>query len=413
MKTNKKVKSITIALNINCILKTFWRFLIMDILIICAVIAVFCIQSEINYYGSFVYNATRSVKGTVINDIIYCVTWENGRTMILQAGTFLNTVKFISIGALICQGIFIINEILFGRRKINKILRPLNEITEMASRLSNMNFGNSTTEELEDAISKISPVASGERLHTGNRELKGLEEAINNLLDRMRESYIQQARFVSDASHELRTPISVIQGYANMLDRWGKEDESVLDESIIAIKNESENMKILVEQLLFLARGINGKTQLKCNEFCLNDMMREVFEESKMIDEKHVYEYNSEGIITVYGDEALLKQTVRILIENAAKYTDEGNAIMLCTGINENREPYMWVQDNGIGMDSHDVCRIFDRFFRSDTARTRKTGGTGLGLSIAKWIVDNHGGYFSVLSRKGIGTRITVFLHER
>ena len=79
----------------------------------------------------------------------------------------------------------------------------------------------------------------------------------------MRETYRQQSRFVSDASHELRTPIAVIRGYADMLDRWGKEDESILDESIDAIKNESEHMQKLVEQLLFLARGDSGRNNLR------------------------------------------------------------------------------------------------------------------------------------------------------
>ena len=228
----------------------------------------------------------------------------------------------------------------------------------------------------------------------------------------MRDSYRQQARFVSDASHELRTPISVIQGYANMLDRWGKSDESVLDESIAAIKSESENMKNLVEQLLFLARGINGKTQLTITEFSLNNMMSEVLEESKMIDDKHIYSYINSEEINVYGDIGLLKQTARILVENAAKYTEAGEDIILRIGKNDKNEVYFSVQDNGIGMDAEDVPHIFERFFRADTARVRKNGGTGLGLSIAKWIIDNHKGYFSVLSRKGIGTRITVYLPE-
>ena len=227
----------------------------------------------------------------------------------------------------------------------------------------------------------------------------------------MRDSYRQQARFVSDASHELRTPISVIQGYANMLDRWGKDDESVLEESIAAIKSESESMKNLVEQLLFLARGINGKTQLNLTKFSINKLIKEVAEESKMIDDKHIYNYvYFEEDINVYGDIGLIKQTARILVENAAKYTEEGEEITLKVGKSSKGEAYFSIQDNGIGMDEDDIPHIFERFFRADTARVRKDGGTGLGLSIAKWIIDNHNGYFSVLSRKEIGTRITVHL---
>ncbi len=225
-----------------------------------------------------------------------------------------------------------------------------------------MAFDEQKFHSLEDAISKISPATSDERIHIGDSELQGLEEAINNLLDRMRDSYRQQARFVSDASHELRTPISVIQGYANMLDRWGKDDEEVLEESIAAIKSESENMKNLIEQLLFLARGINGKTQLKVMEFSLNDMMQEVLEESKMIDKDHIYRYMDSENINVYGDISLLKQTARILIENAAKYTDKGENIILRTGKNNKNEPYFSIQDNGIGMDENDVLHMFERF---------------------------------------------------
>ena len=109
----------------------------------------------------------------------------------------------------------------------------------------------------------------------------------------------------------------------------------------------------------------------------------------------------------------LLKQTARILVENAVKYTGDNESIILRTGVNEKGDVYFSVQDNGIGIDENDVPHIFERFFRADTARVRKNGGTGLGLSIAKWIVDSHNGYFSVLSRKGIGTRITVFLPQK
>ena len=406
----KNVTSIAIKLNSISVRELFFKFLFLDICIIAILIGFWCIEGEIEFYGEFVKNAQRTINFYPIETANYKVVWDDGKTLVKEASEFLyNIIKLIKIIGII-EGILLLEEIIFGTARIRKALKPLNEIAETASRLSDMAFDEEKFHNLEDAISKISPTASDERVHIGDNELQGLEEAINNLLDRMRDSYRQQARFVSDASHELRTPISVIQGYANMLDRWGKEDESVLDESIKAIKSESENMKNLVEQLLFLARGINGKTQLQITEFSLNDMMTEVFEESKMIDKNHLYKYIEEEKDTVYGDIGLLKQTARILIDNAAKYTDEGECIILKTGISSKGEPYFSVQDNGIGMEEEDVTHMFERFFRADTARVRKNGGTGLGLSIAKWIIDNHKGYFSVISRKDIGTRITVFL---
>lgn len=409
----KNVTSIAIKINAISVRDLFFRFLAIDICLIIILIILWCIQAEKDFYGELVKNAQRSFNFFPIENSTYTVVWSNGKTMVKEAGAFLYYVRKIVIILGIVEGVFLLEEIIFGTAKIRKTLKPLNEIAETASRLSDMAFDEQKFQSLEDAIAKISPVTSDERIHIGDNELQGLEEAINNLLDRMRESYRQQARFVSDASHELRTPISVIQGYANMLDRWGKNDEEVLEESIAAIKSESENMKNLVEQLLFLARGINGKTQLKIVEFSLNDMMKEVLEESKMIDRYHIYTYIDSENINVYGDISLLKQTARILIENAAKYTDKHEEIILKCGKNDNNEPYFSIQDNGIGMDEKDVVHIFERFFRADTARVRKNGGTGLGLSIAKWIIDSHNGYFSVLSRKEIGTRITVFLHGR
>lgn len=106
----------------------------------------------------------------------------------------------------------------------------------------------------------------------------------------------------------------------------------------------------------------------------------------------------------------MLKQTLRILLDNAAKYTPEGDEIILRTGINDKGDPSFIIQDEGIGIAGSDVPHVFERFFRSDPARNKDGGGTGLGLSIAKWIIDKHGGYFNVLSREEIGTRITVSL---
>lgn len=293
-------------------------------------------------------------------------------------------------------------------KKIRKVLKPINDIALKADELSRMTFSEEKYQQIEEAISRLQPEET-ELLHFGDSDLQGIEAAMNNLLIHMRESYQQQARFVNDASHELRTPIAVIQGYANMLSRWGREDEKVLDESITAIQHESDHMKYLVEQLLFLARGDSGRTVLQREQVSLSALMQEIYEESFMIDETHPYRLKkAQEEITIDADLALLKQAVRILVDNAAKYTKAGDEIYLSYGYTENGRPYIQIQDTGIGMEEADVAHMFERFYRADDARSYQ--GTGLGLSIAKWIVDKHRGHFEILSRTELGTRIKVIL---
>jgi signal transduction histidine kinase len=110
----------------------------------------------------------------------------------------------------------------------------------------------------------------------------------------------------------------------------------------------------------------------------------------------------------IRADAALLKQAVRILIDNASKYTKAGDEILLECGRSGENEVYIQVQDSGIGMEEADVKQMFERFYRSDEVRSYQ--GTGLGLSIAKWIIDKHRGHFEILSRTGLGTRIRIIL---
>ena len=266
-------------------------------------------------------------------------------------------------------------------------------------------------ENLEQAISHISPDDAEQGIHTGDKDLQSIEIALNNLLKSMKENEKRQMRFVSDASHELRTPIAVIQGYVNMLDRWGKADEQVLTESIEALKNESQHMKDLVEQLLFLARGDSGRNTLNKVKLDLNQMVSEVWEESMMIDETHKYVFRGTTPAYMIGDVAMIKQSVRIFVQNAAKYSKEGAEIILAVKQEPGFVSYL-IQDEGIGMESSDVVHIFERFYRSDEARNGETGGSGLGLSIAKWIVDAHSGTIQVVSRPDVGTRFIVRFPE-
>ena len=308
------------------------------------------------------------------------------------------------------EGLMVVLWVLFETLKVRKKLRPLQQFADAALKLSEMDGeAEQRYQKLENAIDMLSPAEEDQKLVTGDAELEGLETAVNKLMARMRDSYRQQARFVSDASHELRTPIAVIKGYADLLDRWGKTDEKILEESIEAIKSESDNMQHLVEQLLFLARGDSGRTPLNVTDFDISDMMKEVWEESVMIDESHDYKFESGGAIPARGDISLIKQAARILIENASKYTPEGGEIQLKSLVSDGH-PAFSVQDSGIGISESDIPHIFERFYRADDSRSKQTGGSGLGLAIAKWIVERHGGRFEIVSRKDIGTRITVIL---
>lgn len=359
-----------------------------------------------------------TTRGEDLSNLTYVV--KSGKEVLISENVFQPLMIIISliIIAIIFQAMNIIFSYYDEHRVIKKTLKPINDMALRAEEISNMSFDEAKFHTIENAIEHISPENTTE-LSLGDNDLQGIEAAMNNMLTRMHDTYLQQARFVNDASHELRTPISVIQGYANMLDRWGKEDEEILEESISAIKNESDHMNHLVEQLLFLARGDAGRNPMTFEDVCLNDVMNEIYEESLMIDEDHIYKYDEKAPnVHMEADASMIKQAVRILVDNAAKYTTKGDEIILSVGVDKTEEedgtsrtiPYIQVQDNGIGMSEVDVKHMFERFYRADD--TRKVQGTGLGLSIARWIVDRHNGHFEIVSRKDIGTRIKIVFNE-
>jgi signal transduction histidine kinase len=242
------------------------------------------------------------------------------------------------------------------------------------------------------------------------RELRELAVAINGMLDRITESYRAQARFVSDASHELRTPISVIAGYANLLDRWGKNDAKTLDESISAIKSEAESMRSLVEQLLFLARSDSDAVPLDLERFDLAEVADNVFAETGMTCRTHNF-VSKPGNAPVHADRQLIKQLIRVFVDNSIKNTDPGGTIT-SHAHTEGGYSKISITDDGIGIAPEALPHIFDRFTRADESRARATGGAGLGLSIALRIARRHGGGIEAISRVGIGTRMTLWMPE-
>ena len=417
----RRMNSITRKLHHQLFHTKLSMFISFDLLITLLLFFIWVLDTEFRTVGEFnIHNTRTFASNSGFWGIEYIISDENGNVLAHENFSRILFFILVLLGALIIVEIVSVAIRWHGEsKKIRRAMNPINEIALKADAMSRMSFtdaiygteGASTEESyhrLEEAIRELNPDQES-MPSLGDTELQGIEAAMNNLLRRMHESYQQQARFVNDASHELRTPIAVIQGYANMLDRWGREDESVLNESITAITHEADHMNQLVEQLLFLARGDSGRTKLKQEPINLPELMEEIYEESLMIDEKHPYRMKrSKRDITIIGDPMLLKQSVRILIDNAAKYTKVGDDITLSVGITEKNEPYLQVQDSGIGMAESDVEHMFERFYRSDEAREIK--GTGLGLAIAKWIVDRHKGHFEILSRTELGTRIRLVL---
>ena len=326
----------------------------------------------------------------------------------VSGGRFFVFVSYCAASMLVMEAMTLYTEYRTGKRRTQKLLSPVYRMAETAQTLD-QSFDNRKYHDLEEAIQHVDVAHENAQIRTGDRDLQGMEDAVNGLLRRTHEAYRQQTRFVSDASHELRTPISVIRGYADMLARWGKNDEKVRDEAIAAIRKEADSMQRLVEQLLFLARGDSGRQQLEMTRVDLNAILQEVCGEMHLVEPEREFLLTSTEPVYAQGDIGMLKQCVRILTENAMRYSAQDERITLRAFINEKNESCLTVQDNGIGIRQEDLPHIFERFYRSSKARTRQ-GGTGLGLSLAKWIADAHNACFDVLSREGVGTRITLCL---
>ena len=405
-----RVTSIARKINLNHMGRLFLTYIATDVLVFALLSAIFVVGMDLQMAGNFSFHYTREFSYKIdLWSAVYTVSDSAGQVLYqIPAGMWFYLFRMGALVLMVMQILDLIMMAFSGTAQVRRELRPLNQIAARAQELSEMAFDETKYHSLEDAISNLRVDAMENGIHMHDKDLQGIETALNGLLERIRASYKQQTQFVSDASHELRTPIAVIQGYVNMLDRWGKKDTAILEESIEAIKNEANHMQKLVEQLLFLARGDSNRQNLDMKNQELNSILREVYEESLMIDENHRYRFEESGTVEVYGDSDMLKQSARILIDNAAKYTKQGEEILIRVGAWKDGSPFYGIQDNGIGMSQEDVAHAFDRFYRADSVRNSKTGGTGLGLSIAKWIVDKHQGYYDIVSREGLGTRFSV-----
>jgi signal transduction histidine kinase len=324
-----------------------------------------------------------------VDDTLYRATYQydlSGSYRSFLAMLWKLIILYIAIVALIIRK---------GRRSDEKLFEPIRIMSATANRL--------TAHNLHSARLNVAGTQN---------ELRDLAKVINEMLDRIETSYDSQKQFVSDASHELRTPIAVIQGYANMLDRWGSTNEEVLGESIEAIVNESRAMQDLVEKLLFLSRHDKKTLKLTKKRFNMRLMVEDMIKETRLLASSRIINSPILDDVVVYGDKQALKQAIRIFIDNAIKYSKDGDEVNIeCK--NFNGDCIITVKDTGLGMTRMDVEHIFDRFYRSEHVRSQNISGHGLGLSLAKLIILAHTGKIKVRTQFTKGTSFIITIPNR
>lgn len=274
--------------------------------------------------------------------------------------------------------------------------RALNPLEEMACRAESI-----TSEQLH------------ERLPVGNEqdELGHLARVFNNLLARLEQSFEQLRRFTADASHELRTPLTSIRSIGEVALQTDGTKAAYRD-TIGSMLEEVNRLTALVENLLTISRADSGRIQLHPTVFSAMDLARESAALVEvLVEEKHQQ-------LTVVGDEEVglsadrvfLRQAMLNVIHNAVKYSPYGGQISVDVRRNADQSVVIEITDNGPGVAPEHVNRIFDRFYRIDSSRSREGGGAGLGLAIALWAIRVHGGKIRLQSRVGVGSTFQIWL---
>ncbi|MDY3298400.1 HAMP domain-containing sensor histidine kinase [Selenomonas sp.] len=241
-------------------------------------------------------------------------------------------------------------------------------------------------------------------------ELHELAVTFNHMLDRLQAGFSQQQRFVSDASHELRTPVTVMLGYSDLLARWGQRDEQVLHEGIDAIRSEAENMQQLIEKLLFLARADQKRQVLHKENIKLNELVDDVMKKMKLVTTEHTVELLQNDAATIYADPVLIRQLLRIFLENSKKYTPPGGRITAAS-VREGDRIILTLADTGIGIAPEDLPRVFEKGYTGCNGRTDKRA-TGIGLYLCRRILEKLGHTIAITSTPGEGTTVRIGLQQ-
>lgn len=240
-------------------------------------------------------------------------------------------------------------------------------------------------------------------------ELGSLAAVLNQTFERLEEAFEQQSRFTSDASHELRTPVSVLLSQTELtLSRQRSPEE--YREALETCRRTALRMRTLVEGLLFLARMDAGKGELEFDRFDLGSIVNEMLDDLQPLTEERELTLNRNLRKTlIRSNRPRIQQVLTNLIANAIRYNREGGEIQVDVH-EEGERAVLLIRDTGIGISEQDLPHVFERFYRVDKARTIADGGTGLGLAICKMILESLKGTIEIESRLDSGTTVKVSL---
>lgn len=300
-------------------------------------------------------------------------------------------LRFLFLQLIVMEGIVSIGLAYFISRLISK---PIEEIHDI---IASINEENIETKRL------IVPKK--------NDEFAIVSQQFNELLDKISFYISQQKHFVEDVSHELRTPVAIVEGHLKLLNRWGKDDPEVLEESLTASLSEIQRMKTLVQEMLDLSRAPQVREQYKDATTEVVATLEQIVTNFKVLYPEFTFiadiDTKKEIISPIYRNH--FEQVIIILLDNAVKYsTNRKEIIVSLSPTTEAIE--IGIQDFGMGLSEEDKKKVFSRFYRVDKARSRERGGNGLGLSIAKELVEGYNGKISVTSRLNQGTLFKVKL---
>ncbi len=304
---------------------------------------------------------------------------------IIESLNKFKLILFISIPA------YILLSILGGLFLAKRALHPIDSITKTARAIGQGNINQRL------------------KLPKVKDEVGRLAETFDEMLDKIEATFKKERQFTTDASHELRTPITIISAHAE--DALRTDNKKDYKEALEIIYKESQKMSIMISQLLLLSRSDEGKYHLEIEDIDLKLIMDEIIgemKESAKVNNIKIY-FNGEDGLIIKADQTLITRLFINIINNAIKFSNKGGFVKVGMAADSDEKfVQILIEDNGIGIPEEDIENIFNRFYQVDKSRNDR--GTGLGLAIAKWIVDVHKGTINIKSEVGKGTKFYINL---